>query len=153
MSEPETIVTAPATKEKNPKRVAQGKRLAEISKAAKARKKLMMEEEEREEEERVEEEREEEEREEEEREKRKRGKERKPSNNDVGIDYKFDFGLIGVGVGIAGLYLTYSRENTSQEWVNICIPRKWKDVVDTPRSARNREITLEGLTKNFLFYQ
>ena len=146
MSEPETIVTAPATKEKNPKRVAQGKRLAEISKAAKARKKLMMEEEEREEEEerdeeeRVEEEIEEEEREEEEREE----KERKPSNNDVGIDYKFDFGLIGVGVGIAGLYLTYSRENTSQEWVNICIPRKWKDVVDTPRSARNREITLEG---------
>ena len=110
MSEPETIVTAPATKEKNPKRVAQGKRLAEILKAAKARKKLMMEEEEREEEERVEEEREEEEREEEEREE----KERKPSNN------------------------------ASQEWVNICIPRKWKDVVDTPRSARNREITLEG---------
>ncbi len=47
MSESETIVTAPATKEKNPKRVAQGKRLAEISKAAMAKKKLMMEEEKR----------------------------------------------------------------------------------------------------------
>ena len=38
MSESETNVTAPATKEKNPKRVAQCKRLAEISKAAKPRK-------------------------------------------------------------------------------------------------------------------
>jgi hypothetical protein len=47
MSESETIVTAPATKEKNPKRVAQGKRLAEISKASKAKKELMMEEKER----------------------------------------------------------------------------------------------------------
>jgi DNA-binding cell septation regulator SpoVG len=104
--------------------VAQGKRLAEISKAAKAEKKLMMEEE-----------------------------ERKESN--VGVDYKFVYGFIGVGVGITGLYLAYSRKNTSQEWVDICLPWKWsretqmeKDVVDTPRSAllaaRNREITLEG---------
>ncbi len=126
MSESETIVTTPATKEKNPKRVAQGKRLAEISKAAKAKKKLMMEEE-----------------------------ERKESNNDVGIDYRFVFGLIGVGVGIAELYLAHSRTNTSQEWVNICLSWKGsretqmgKDVVDTPRSAvlaaRNREIALEG---------
>ncbi len=38
MSEPENTVTATATKEKNPERVAQGKRLAEISKAAKAQK-------------------------------------------------------------------------------------------------------------------
>ncbi len=83
MSESETIVTAPATKEKNPKRVAQGKRLAEISKAAKAKKKLMMEEE-----------------------------ERKSNNTDVGIDYKFVIGLIGVGVGVAGLYLAYSRSLT-----------------------------------------
>ncbi len=84
MSESETIVTAPATKAKNPKRVAQGKRLAEISKAAKAKKKLMMEEE-----------------------------ERRESN--VGMNYKFVFGLIGIGVGVAGLYLVYSRKNTSQE--------------------------------------
>ena len=46
MNKSKTIVTAPATKEKNLKRIAQGKRLAEISKAAKAKKKLMMEEEE-----------------------------------------------------------------------------------------------------------
>ncbi len=32
-------VTAPTTKKKNPKRVAQGKRLAEIPKAAKEKKK------------------------------------------------------------------------------------------------------------------
>ncbi len=41
MSEPEIIVTALATKEKNPKRVAQGKRLAE--KAAKENKRLRIE--------------------------------------------------------------------------------------------------------------
>ena len=45
MSEPEnTDVTAPATKKKNPKRVAQGKRLAEIPKAAKEKKRLRIEE-------------------------------------------------------------------------------------------------------------
>ena len=43
MSEPQNTVTAPATKEKNPKRVAQDKRLAEISKAAKAKERLQME--------------------------------------------------------------------------------------------------------------
>jgi hypothetical protein len=85
MSEPENTVTAPATKEKNPKRVAQGKKLAEISKAAKVKKKLMMEQE-----------------------------KRKESN--VGIDYKFVFGFVGV----AGLYLAYSRKNTCQEWGDIC---------------------------------
>ena len=83
MSQSQTIVTAPATKEKNPKRVAQRNRLAEISKAAKAKKKLMMED------------------------------ERKESN--MGVDYKFVFGFIGVGVAVAGLYLVYSRKNTSQE--------------------------------------
>ncbi len=77
MNEPENAVTAPATKEKNPKRVAQGNKLAEISKA---KKKLRMEEEERKE-------------------------------SVVGVDYRFVFGLIGVGVGIAGLYLAYSRKN------------------------------------------
>ena len=70
MSESETIVTAPATKEKNPKRVAQGKRLAVISKAAKAKKKLMMVEEKRKE-------------------------------SDVDVNYKFVFGLIGVGLSVA----------------------------------------------------
>ncbi len=77
MSESETIVTAPATKEKNPKRVAQGKKLAEISKAAKEKKRLRMEEDKR----------------------------------TVGVvNYNFVFGLIGVSVGVAGLYLAYSRK-------------------------------------------
>ncbi len=60
---------------KIPKTVAQGKKLAEISKAAK---KLRMEE-----------------------------KGRKEST--VSVDYKFVFGLVCVGVGIAGLFTTLCR--------------------------------------------
>ncbi len=96
MNEPENAVTAPATKEK---RVAQGNKLAEISKA---KKKLRMEEEERKE-------------------------------SVVGVDYRFVFGLIGVGVGIAGLYLAYSRKN-----VESCKSHQ------PPPPSKDREITLEG---------
>ncbi len=99
MSEPESTVTTPAIKEKNPTRVAQGKRLAEISKAAKEKKRL------------------------------RKDAERKENTDNVGVNYKFVFGFIGVGV--VGLYVTYSRKNA-------------EPCESHPPPSKNREITLDG---------
>ena len=38
--------------------------------------------------------------------------EEKRKESDVDVDDKFAFGLIGFGVGVAGLYLAYSGKNT-----------------------------------------
>ncbi len=57
--------------------------------------------------------------------------ERKES--DVGVDYKFVFGFIGVGVVvIAGLYLAHFRKNAD--------PRE----SHPPPPSKDREITLES---------
>ena len=82
--EPTPIVTAPTTtRVKDPRRVAQGKRLAEISKAAKAAKKKRLLEE------------------------SGRSTSHEGGGGDFLLSYPILLGTIGAVVGIGGLYLAY----------------------------------------------